>query len=159
MLGRDFKNAFEDLLSQLHKQKVEANELREMNTWAVRKAIQTEADASTRLERCLAEERLEAAADRQQLISKITSLIESAGEVQTSRWESKISGIQRDIATSAASLQSASEKYNHDMDAWSQNEILLIEQATASRDLLKGKLKGDWTVLSPSLWRWIYSYY
>lgn len=107
---------------------------------------QAEANFSARLDVYLKEERSQAAADRREMLSQITNMINKSGEKQESRWESKINEIRNDIIASSSTLQMADEQYNQSMDVWSQKENLLVDEVLKSRETLKCKMKKDWTV-------------
>jgi len=110
--------------------------------------VQADADVSARLDTCLIEERAQASQDRQDLLARITSLINKSGEVQDSRWESKIAAVRKDVSSSRLALQAADMEYNAGMDIWSQKESLLVEEVLKSRDTLKGKMKDDWKAIN-----------
>ena len=108
--------------------------------------MQAGADVSAKLEGCLTEERQQAAAERQNLLSQITDLVNRSGETQDARWASKIEAVRSDIATSTSKFQAADKIYCEGMDVWSQKENLLVEEVLKSRETLKGKMKKDWMV-------------
>lgn len=150
-LGRDFKNIFEELVKHLKGQRSEAEELKTKVSSAAKAALRADAEASSRLESCLAEERNQAARDRQELLSQITMLINKSGEAQDARWVSKINAVRADMATSRSTLQQADKDYNDNMDVWFKKEASVVEDVLKSRDTLKGKMKNDWTVRAPTL--------
>jgi len=96
----------------------------------------------------LKEEHEQAAHDRRTLLSQITDLVTTSGEVQDSRWQSKIDYVRNDISASRSALDSADKHYSNGMDVWSQKEILLVEEVLKSRDTLKGKMKDDWKAIN-----------
>lgn len=98
------------------------------------------------MDKCLQEERIQAAVDRHGLLSKITDLIKASGEKQEARLDLQISDIRNDIAASSLTLRQADEQYNERMDLWSQKGNLLAEEVLKSRETLKSKMKNDWTV-------------
>ncbi len=110
--------------------------------------MQANADISAKLDTCLIEERVQASQNRQKLLAQITALISQSGEVQDSRWESKISAVRKDVASSRLALQAADMEYNAGMDVWSKKESLLVEEVLESRDTLKGKMKDDWKAIN-----------
>ena len=114
--------------------------------------MQADADASQRLETCLAEERQQASTDRKELLSQITDLIQNSGQVQDSRWASKINAVREDIAASRTTFQQAEQDHDGNMEMWSKKENLLVEEILKSRDTLKGKMKNDWTVRTCDLY-------
>lgn len=148
-LGRDFKNIFEELVKHLSKQKSEADQLRQAASTAATAAMQAEARISARLDACLSEERSQMATDRKTLLSQITDLVSKSGEIQDSRWESKVNDIRDDLSASTSSFQTANKSYNDQMDLWSEKESLLMDEVLKSRDTLKSKMKKDWTVRAP----------
>lgn len=109
-------------------------------------AVEANAQISKRLDICLAEERIQASVNRQNLLSQITTLINQSGELGDARWESKFNSARNELASTALDLQAANDNYNKNMDIWSQKETLLIDKITMSRDMLKQKMKQDWTV-------------
>jgi kinesin family protein 11 len=152
-LGRDFKTLFEDLLKHINAQRTEADKLRQQLHAASELAMQANAAASTKLDDVLQEERIQAAADRQSLLSQITSLMTAQGEAQDQRLEAKISEVQKSILSSNEAFQASSTKYSQGMDSWNEKEGKLVEDVLRSRETLKCKLKEDWVVrIDPRGW-------
>ncbi|KAL9102512.1 MAG: hypothetical protein Q9163_002347 [Psora crenata] len=147
LLGKDFKDMFEELLKQANSQKAEAEHLRRQVSDAAKAAMRADEEASARLETCLIEERAQASADRKNLLAQITDLVSRSGEDQEARWCSKISAVREDIATSRSALQSADQTYTEGMVTWSRKEALLIEGVLKSRETLKTKMKEDWRAI------------
>ncbi|KAI4176041.1 MAG: hypothetical protein LQ343_001323 [Gyalolechia ehrenbergii] len=147
-LGRDFKSIFEELVKHVNTQKTEADELRSQISMAAQAAMQAEARMSSQLQSALDEERSHAAQDRHDLLSQITSLVNKSGEVQDTRWQSKMDTIKSDIASSRSTLESEEKRYNEAMNVWSQKENLLVEEVLKSRDTLKSRMKKDWTAVN-----------
>lgn len=145
-LGRDFKNLFEDLLKHINAQKVEAEALRQQLTAASELVMQANAAASSSLENVLREEREQAAADRQTLLSQITSLVMAQGETQDARVGSKIQTVQRSILSSKEIFEASQAQYTRGMDSWNEKEAKLVDEVLRSRETLKSKLKEDWVV-------------
>ncbi|KAK4694174.1 kinesin family member 11, partial [Lecanoromycetidae sp. Uapishka_2] len=147
-LGKDFKNIFEELVKHVNTQKAEADELRRKASAAAKAAVQADADVSARLDACLVEERAQASQDREELLAQFTELINRSGELQNSRWESKINAVRKDVGSSRLTLQAADMEYNSGMDVWSKKENSLVEEVLKSRDTLKGKMKDDWKAIN-----------
>ncbi|KAL8686427.1 MAG: hypothetical protein Q9218_007115, partial [Villophora microphyllina] len=147
-LGRDFKTIFEELVKHVNTQKAEADELRSQISNAARDAMQAESRMSSELETVLKEERTQAALDRQDLLSQITSLVNKSGELQDTRWQSKVDNIQSNIASSRSKLEAEERTYGEAMDVWSHKESLLVEEVLKSRDTLKSRMKKDWTTVN-----------
>ena len=133
-------------MRHLKSQRSEAEELKAKLSSAAKAAMQADAEASSRLESCLAEERHQASTNRQELLSQITTLINKSGEAQETRWDSKVNAVRGDIAASRTIFQQADKEYTENMDVWFKKETLLVEEVLKSRDNLKGKMKNDWTV-------------
>ncbi|RDW75913.1 kinesin-domain-containing protein [Coleophoma crateriformis] len=143
-LGRDFKGLFEELLKHIDSQKIEANELRQQLNLASELAMQSSAASSNRLEEVLKGEREQAAADRHNLLSQITSLVMAQGEAQDTRMTTKIAAVQSDIMTAKEVFESSRTEYIEGMDSWNEKENRLVEEVARTRETLKSKLKEDW---------------
>jgi kinesin family protein 11 len=137
---------FEEMLRHINSQRAEVDGLRQKLTTATELAMQASTAASTRLDAVLLEERQQAAADRQTLLSQITGLVMAQGQVQDERLASKISEVQKDIVSSKETFEDSKVQYNNGMDAWNDKETLLVEEVLKSRETLKSKLKEDWVV-------------
>jgi kinesin family protein 11 len=143
-LGRDFKNMFEDLIKHVNAQKAEAENLRTQLHAASELAMQANAAASSRIETVLTAERLQAAGDRQNLLSQITNLITTHGEAQDVRLTAKFQEVQTDLASSKKVFEDSRSQYGQGMDTWSEKETHLVNDVLKSRETLKSKLKEDW---------------
>lgn len=108
--------------------------------------MQSNVAASSRLDEVLREEREQAAADRQSLLSQITSLVVAQGDTQDSRLTSKIQEVQKDVLASKEGFESSRAQYDVGMDVWNEKETALVEEVLRSRETLKSKLKEDWVV-------------
>lgn len=135
---------FEDLLKHVKAQKAEADELRKQLNAASEVAMQSNAAASSRLEAILQEERQQAAVDRQNLLSQITSLVMTQGESQDQRLGSKIAEVQQSVLASKENFESSRAQYHQGMDAWGVKEDSLVDEVARARETLKCKLKEDW---------------
>ena len=110
--------------------------------------MQSHVQFSDRLDNCLAEERKQAAEDRQDLLVKITRLVNASGAVQDDRLSTKVDAIRNDMATARSDFQAVNNLYASSMDTWSRKETLLVDEVVKSRDALKGKMKQDWTAVN-----------
>jgi kinesin family protein 11 len=137
---------FEELIKHVNDQKSEADELRKQLKIASEAAMEANAAASTRLDAILTEERQQAATDRQNLLSQITSLIVTQGETQDTRLCTKINEVQQSVLSSKEAFEASRSKYSEGMDAWDDKETKLVEKVLKSRESLKSKLKDDWVV-------------
>ncbi|KAI9733056.1 MAG: kinesin motor protein cin8 [Cirrosporium novae-zelandiae] len=147
-LGRDFKGIFEELSKHLDSQALEITRLRQELSQAQHALLDSNISASNRLETCLAEERQQSSADRQNLLVQITDLINKTGETQDARLNTKVNAIREDFFASQATFEAANLKHNEEMDNWTEKERSLLTEVIESRDTLKGKMKNDWNAIS-----------
>jgi kinesin family protein 11 len=129
-------------------QREEANKLREELTTASELAMQSNSAVSSKLDEVLREEREQAAADRQNLLSQITSLVRAQGEVQDARLGTKIEEVRTDVTSLKEAFEASQTQYSQGMDTWNEKEGELVEEVLRSRETLKSKLKEDWVVSS-----------
>jgi len=108
--------------------------------------MQANTIAAARLDAVLVEERQQLAADRQSLLSQISSLIAAQGEAQDLRLTTRITEVQRDIISSKDTFEASRAKYSQGMDSWNDKETSLVGEVLRSRETLKSKLKEDWVV-------------
>jgi kinesin family protein 11 len=108
--------------------------------------MQGNSATSAKLEDVLREEREQAAADRQTLLSQITNLVMTQGKMQDARLSAKIGEVQKDVLSSKESFEASRIQYCQGMDAWNEKEGKLVEEVLRSRETLKSKLKEDWVV-------------
>lgn len=134
------------MLKHVNAQKEEANNLRQQLAAASELATQSNAAVSSRLDEVLREEREQAAADRQNLLSQITSLVMAQGEAQDTRLGEKIEAVRQEVTTSKEAFEASQSQYGLGMDAWNVKEGALVEEVLRSRETLKSKLKEDWMV-------------
>lgn len=108
--------------------------------------MQANAAASARLDTVLADERKQAAEDRQSLLLQITALVTAQGGVQDARLSTKVGEIQKDILSSKEVFEASRSEYSAGMDSWNEKEANLVGEVLRSRETLKSKLKEDWVV-------------
>lgn len=144
---------FEDLLQHINGQKAEADELRRQLSAASELAMQSNAMISSRLDQVVQEERDQAAKDRQNLLSQITSLVMAQGGVQDARLSGKIEEVRKDVISSKDAFEASCAQYSIGMDAWDEKEEKLVAEVIQSRETLKNKLKDDWVVCIKLLWQ------
>lgn len=145
-LGRDFKNLFEELMRHIETQKSEVNALRAQLKATHEAHVAAQIDAASKLENTLAEEKQQAAADRQNLLAQISLLINAQGEAQDIRLAQKIGAVQSEISASRNALDLASSNYDRGLQSWNEKEVALVENVLRARETLKSKLKEDWMV-------------
>ena len=147
-LGRDIRGIFDDLTRRLDDQKSEADELRRQLSIATNALAAENAATSARLETILEEERSQAALERQDFLSKLIPMFNEMGEAQDKRWSTKISSVREGMNASQSAFRESECSYMASMDSWSERETDLVAQVQNSREVLKGKMKTDWTVSS-----------
>ncbi|KAK3299924.1 P-loop containing nucleoside triphosphate hydrolase protein [Chaetomium fimeti] len=147
-LGKDCKSVFEELLRHIRAQKAESDRLKHELEEASHAIVESNESVSTRIQEVLDEERTQAAAERQTLLSQMTRLINSQAELQESRLADKAALIQDTIADSNKTFEGSIAEYSTGMNAWSERDNKVLEEVTSSRDALKNRLKDDWTVAS-----------
>lgn len=97
------------------------------------------------MQEALEDERRQAADERQKLMTQISGLINAHAEAQETRIADRAAQVQKSIADSSQSLETAVSEYAGNMEGWDSKEGLLLEEVKRSRDQLKTKLKDDWT--------------
>lgn len=137
---------FEKITGHLESQKTEIEELRAQLLEANQQAIQGNESASTDLDKALEEEKQAAEADRADLLSQISLLIEASSQKQTSRLKGRVDTVTSDLKSSGENLQKATDKYQEGMDKWADKESRLMEDVVSSRDAIKGRMQEDWDV-------------
>lgn len=145
-LGKEFKGIFEELLGNISAQKAESDRLRQELEAATQTIVESNESVSDRIQEVLEEERKQAAIERQQLLSQITRLINSQAQLQESRLVDKASTIQDSIKDTNKTFKSNVAGYREGMNAWNAKDSQLLEEIAQSRDVLKTRLKDDWTV-------------
>ncbi|KAK4038378.1 P-loop containing nucleoside triphosphate hydrolase protein [Parachaetomium inaequale] len=144
-LGKDFKSVFEELLRHIRAQKAESDRLRHDLEEASHAIVESNESVSTRIQEVLDEERTQAAAERQALLSQITRLINSQAELQESRLADKAALIQDTILDSNKTFEGSVAEYSAGMNAWGERDSKVLDEVSSSRDALKTRLKDDWT--------------
>ncbi|KAI1086067.1 kinesin-domain-containing protein [Rostrohypoxylon terebratum] len=144
-LSKDFKSIFEELLKHITSQKKESDALREQLQRAGETAVLSNSSISAQLQEVVNEERRQAAEERQKLLAQITSLINTQALAQESRLASKAGSIQQSVQENSDALKGSITQYSDGMDNWNKKESQLLEEVASSKDILKAKLKDDWT--------------
>ncbi|KAK3329099.1 putative kinesin-related protein bimC [Apodospora peruviana] len=143
-LGKDFKTIFEELLRHISAQKAESDKLRRQLEGASRTIVESNESVSTRIQEVLDEERKRSAAERQTLLSQITALVNSQGELQESRLAGKTAIIRQTVQDFNQTFEDNIAQYSNGMDAWGSKDSELLAAVTKTRDTLKTRLKDDW---------------
>ncbi|TKA57290.1 hypothetical protein B0A49_11673, partial [Cryomyces minteri] len=145
LLGKDFKNTFDDLVRRMNEQQAEADRMRRYMIQADAALLGANRDAQTRISQVVDEEKQKAAVDRERLLLEITSLINGSAETQEKRIADKLHSVERDLSMSQATYGKEQENYIHLTDKWTANSTLLVDSVLKSRDSVKSKIKADWT--------------
>lgn len=144
-LGREFKTIFDDATRQMSEQQAEANALRRQIVTANTDFVQAGQESRQSLQHAMDEERSRSAADRANLLSQITSLINSSADTQESRVAQHITNAAKRVKTSEDEYSVAQQGYADGMDTWATKSTSLIESCVRSRETVKSKIKADWT--------------
>lgn len=145
-MGQDLKSIFEEMLRHLSVQRSESDSLRRQLETASQSMVQTNESVAVQIQEVVAEERQQAAEDRQKLLLQISGLINAHADQQENRLAGKASKIQERVNAAKNAFEGQLTSYSTGMDAWCSNEEELVQDVTKSRDTLKTKLKEDWTV-------------
>ncbi|KAI9654145.1 MAG: kinesin motor protein cin8 [Alyxoria varia] len=144
-LGKDFKNTFDDLTKRLQDQELEVQNLRKQLSAAGDALTESNQAAGAKLDSVLAEERTKGAEDRASLMSQISNLVQSFGETQENRLDSKVKTLQGDISKSNETYESEQRRYGDSMDAWAKTEQSIQDGLKQSREAVKTHIQQDWT--------------
>ncbi|KAK5657027.1 hypothetical protein OQA88_3553 [Cercophora sp. LCS_1] len=147
-LGKDFKSIFEELLKHISAQKAESDRLRQQLEGASKTIVESNESAASKIQQVIDEERKQAAAERQNLLLQITTLINSQAELQHSRLVGKAALIQQEVTEASKSFGEDIAQYSEGMDTLSAKEGRLLEDVAKSREALKVKLKDEWNASS-----------
>ena len=145
-LGKEFKHLFEDMSSQLAKQREENDRLRQSLHKAHQANIDAQRAATSQLEAALEEERRASEQARQTLKDQICGLIDASATRQDERIASSLSRTQRSLTQATDTFEQEEQEYSQGMEEWLSREKVLLEKVTVSRDDLKARMKRDWTV-------------
>lgn len=145
-MGKDFKNLFDDLTQQLAAQRQEANELRSALETANQANLEATLATSTQLQTVLEEERKTSLQERENLKDQIFRLLDSSATQQEERLSGRLIGTQTSLVEASESFEAADKAYREGMDRWSAQDTELMTTIVKSKDELKNRMKGDWTV-------------
>ncbi|KAI0020738.1 kinesin-domain-containing protein, partial [Xylariomycetidae sp. FL0641] len=145
-LGREFKTIFDELLKHITSQKRESDDLRKQLEDASETIVESNSSISARIQEVVNEERRQAAEERRNLLAQITSLINSQADRQESRLACKTASIRQSVQESSSAFEGQVAQYSQGMDVWNEKEDQMLGQVHQSRDVLKSKLKDDWTM-------------
>jgi len=127
-------------------QKSEIGTLRSQLAEATVVATTATATAQSSLQTILAEEREKAAADRQNLISQITTLINNTGFAQDKRLTERVESVKADIGATQIRLEAASKDHEVTIESWSAREELFYTRLCDVKETVQSVLADDWKV-------------
>lgn len=143
-LGREFKVSFDKLLKSINEQRTEADILRRRINEADSALLAASKSAQSQIDTVVEEEKLRALEERQELLSQITSLINSQAETQESRLRSRFTTVNNHIESANNEFSIEHEAYSSGMDVLSTKTTELISMASKSREHVKVKVQADY---------------
>lgn len=145
-LGREFKSIFDDVIRQMNEQQAEVTSLRQQITTANSFFVEANQNSQQVLQQAMDDERRRAAVEREQLLSRIGSLIQSSAESQEQRMAEHLENASKRVKTSEDEYTNARQSYDQGMGVWAIKSQSLIESCVRSREGVKSKIKADWSV-------------
>lgn len=144
-LGKDLKAVFDDLVKSLNTQQEEASRLREEVSEAGAALMKANEAAAARIDVVMAEEKLKGEQDRADLLSQITSLVQSQGAVQDRRLQTRFDEVKTEIGDNNSTFRTRQASFNESMDGWMAKDEAIVTGLLASRETIKTRIKQDWT--------------
>ncbi|KAI9832620.1 MAG: kinesin motor protein cin8 [Phylliscum demangeonii] len=142
-LGQEVREMFGALFRHLNSQAMEMEAVQQKFVSASQRTAEAHEVASSRLDKLLADERAQAAIDRQQLLSQISSLVQASGEAQDARWTKQVASLQSEIHTSKETLESAQGHFQGGMEQWFTRQHDFMNEAMSSGKKLESWLNDD----------------
>ncbi len=137
---------FEELTKELATQREEADALRVALQEANRANIEAQHATSIQLQAIHEEERKAAEEEKQRLKEQVFQLIDSSSEQQQERLSHRLKTTQASLVAATEQFENADKNYGDGMDKWAIQDSQVMSKVVSSKDELKGKMKGDWTV-------------
>ena len=144
-LGKDFKSIFDDVTKQMNAQRTEIVALRQQLATANKAALQASHDISNSMQAALYKEREDSKQGRHELLRRITNLLDDVGVEQDQRLAGSLNSTEALIEHARLDQNIADKQQDVVTAIWLQKDEDFTAQVLASRDLLKGKMKKDWT--------------
>lgn len=145
-LGREFKSIFDDVVKQLNEQQAEAAHLRAHISSANVSFVEAGQESREALQNAMEEERKRAADDREKLLEQITGLITTSAEAQEKRIADQLTHAAKRIKTSEDDYAVSRQSYDEGADGLHLRSQSLVESCIKSRENVKMKIKGDWSI-------------
>ena len=140
-LGKHVDILSSQLTSHLESHRQEVQDLRQCLTEITTAAKDQGGCFNSGIDMILAEERRQALADRQNLLSTIQTLLSASAQEQDERLASKLGDLKDQIATSANTLEITANAQHDKSDDWAGKEAEKIEEMEKTRMSLGDKLR------------------
>lgn len=108
--------------------------------------VQANKASQSRLIQVVDEEQQKAAEERQQLLTQLTSLVNSNAEAQSKRLNEKLFGVCEDIGVANATFESQQTAYSEGMGNWASKSKDVLAGISKSQEVVKTKIKGDFAM-------------
>lgn len=144
-LGKEFKSIFEGLIKRMGEQQGEAERLRQLIASSNTAFVEAGQASQRELQQAMDAEKAAAASERADLLAKISGLINDSASSQQARLDGHLEGASKRIKTSEDEYRSAQQVYGDGMDSWSASTQNLIDSSVKARDVVKSKIRSDWT--------------
>lgn len=145
-LGKNFKSLFENMAAHLDGQKTEVNRLRLQLQEANRETVEANRKVSCNMAQLLEEEQAHAGAEREQLLSQISTLMEESRQKQLNRVKGRFDNLRTGISSSGDSLERATAQHDRQIDEWIFRSEQFAKDVSSSKDDIKTKMQNDWEV-------------
>lgn len=156
-LGKDFKTMFDELTRQLTAQREEADSLRFALQQANRANIEAQFAASTQLQNIREEERRASEEEKEKLKEQIFKLIDATSHQRQEILSNRLLSTQVSLVEATEQFENADRVYGEGMDTWAAEENQVMTKVVQSKDDLKVKMKGDWTVCALDCFRLLHT--
>ncbi|KAF2658498.1 kinesin-domain-containing protein [Lophiostoma macrostomum CBS 122681] len=142
-LGRDFKNTFEGLVTDLNEQQANNDKLHHQILEANTALVEANDKARGQLVQFVDEEKQKSAEERQQLLLQITSLINTNAEAQEQRLTDRMSVVNEGMGAANLAYDTKQDAYSSGMEVWTSISKDILAGVCKSRDGMRIKIKGD----------------
>lgn len=142
-LGRDFKSTFDNLICELNEQREESRKLREKMAHANKALLTKNSQTWENFSTVLAEEKIVAERERQNLVNQIAVLLKTTADVQEIRVGNMFTSIQAELSVHQDEHTRADAEFDQDGSRWVERSEALTENMIKSRDNIKAKIMSD----------------
>lgn len=99
--------------------------------------------SQSRLVQVVDQEKQKASEERRELLTQLTSLINSNAEAQNKRLDEQLLGVCEDIGAANVTFESRQTAYSEGMDNWVSKSKEVLAGISKSQEVVKTKIKGD----------------